>query len=122
MKNVTITLDDAVAARARVEAASRGESLSKFVRDLIEREIGRKANADRAVLDEFFEGPGYPGISKNWRGREGLYAERENDLLRRYERAGVHGGSRRTGAKIAGDRIGAARDRKKRARPKSAKS
>jgi hypothetical protein len=37
-------------------------------------------------LREFFVGPGYPGISKNWRGREALYAERENQLLRRYRR------------------------------------
>jgi hypothetical protein len=34
-------------------------------------------------LREFFNGPGYPGISKNWRGREALYAEREDELLRR---------------------------------------
>jgi hypothetical protein len=37
-------------------------------------------------LREFFVGPGYPGVSKNWRGREALYAERENQLLRRRRR------------------------------------
>jgi len=41
MTNVTITLDDAIA--ARVEARSRGQSL-KFMHELIEREIGRDAN------------------------------------------------------------------------------
>jgi hypothetical protein len=74
MKNVTITLDDATATRARVEAATRGKSLSKFVGELIEREIGREIGTGLAVLESFFEGPGYPGISKeedgqsNWCG------------------------------------------------------
>jgi hypothetical protein len=76
MKNVTITLEDAIATRARVEAASRGKSLSKFVRELIEREVGPGPKSDLDVLAEFLKGPGYPGISANWRGREDLYAER----------------------------------------------
>ena len=87
MKNVTITLDDVVVTRARIEAASRGKSLSKFVRELIEREIGRNAKSDLDVIREFTRGPGYPAISRNWRGREELYAEREDELLRRYELA-----------------------------------
>src|SRR5882672_10982826 len=91
MKNVTITLDDAIATCARVEAASRGQSLSKFVRELIEREIGREAKSDLDVIREFTRGPGYPGISRNWRGREELYAEREDELLRRYELTRLHG-------------------------------
>ena len=37
-------------------------------------------------LRKFLAGPGYPGISKNWRGREALYAEREDELLRRRDR------------------------------------
>jgi hypothetical protein len=87
MKNVTITLDDSIASRARIEAATRGQSLSKFVRGLIEREIGRDARSDLDVIREFTRGLGYPGISRNWRGREELYAEREDELLRRYELA-----------------------------------
>jgi ribbon-helix-helix CopG family protein len=87
MKNVTITLDDTIATRARVEAARRGKSLSKFVRELIEREIGRDDTSGLQAIEEFLKGPGYPGISRNWRGREELYAERENELLRRYQRA-----------------------------------
>jgi hypothetical protein len=90
MKNVTITLDDTIATRAGVEAASRGRSLSEFVRELIEREIGRGARTDLDVISEFTRGPGYPGISRNWRGREELYAEREDELLRRYELARLH--------------------------------
>ena len=87
MKNVTITLDDSIATRARVEAARRGKSLSRFVRELIEREIGRDEKSDLEAMEEFLKGPGYPGISRNWPGREELYAERENELLHRYERA-----------------------------------
>ncbi len=87
MKNVTITLDDAVASRARVEAASRGKSLSKFVGELIEREIGRVPENDLDAIREFTRGPGYPGISRNWRGQEALYAEREDELLHRYGKA-----------------------------------
>src|SRR5258707_9850155 len=91
MKTVTITLDNAIATRARVEAASRGQSLSKFVRELIEREIGRDTKSDLDVIRSFTRGPRYPGISRNWRGREELYAEREDELLRRYELARLHG-------------------------------
>ncbi len=91
MKTVTITLDNAIATRARVEAASRGQSLSKFVRELIEREIGRDTKSDLDVIRAFTRGPRYPGISRNWRGREELYAEREDELLRRYELARLHG-------------------------------
>ncbi len=84
MKNVTITPDDVIATRARVEAASRGKSLSKFVREWIEREIGRDP---KSVIREFTGGPGYRGISRNWRGREALYAEREDELLHLYGKA-----------------------------------
>jgi hypothetical protein len=84
-KKVTITLDDSLAARARVEAAGRGKSLSKFVGELIERELGRDDEVDLKTIKQFLFGPGYPGISKNWRGREVLYAEREDQLLRRSE-------------------------------------
>ncbi len=87
MKSVTITLDDVIATRACVEAASRGKSLSKFVRELIEREIGRDAKSDLDAIREFTGGPGYPGISRNWRGQEALYAEREDELLHRYGKA-----------------------------------
>jgi hypothetical protein len=38
-------------------------------------------------LEYFLKGSGFPGISRNWRGREELYAEREDELLLRYERS-----------------------------------
>jgi hypothetical protein len=90
MKDITVALDDAIAARAEAKAASRGESLSEFVQKLIEREIGHAiecdGKTDLEVMREFLRGPGYPGISKNWRGREALYDERLDELERRRER------------------------------------
>jgi hypothetical protein len=104
MKNVTITLDDALARRARVEAAARGRSLSKFIAELVEREVRQDPSAQLEVLETFFNGPGYPGISKNWRGREALYGERDAELLRRYQRSRLHGRPERTGeAASSGD-------------------
>ena len=121
MKNVTITLDDAIATRARVEAASRGKSLSRFIRELIEREVGRDEKSDLEVFREFARGPGYPGISKNWRGREELYAEREDELLRRYERNRLHGRPGGTGEEGSGNRSPGEHDDKPRSHSKSAK-
>jgi plasmid stability protein len=90
MKNVTITLPDDLARKARVEAAKADKSLSRFVADMLaERCKGEPVPADDAdklgPLREFFYGPGYPGISKVWKARDALYAEREDELLRRYE-------------------------------------
>jgi len=88
--NVMITLDDEITARAEAEAIRRGKNLSKFVQELIERLIGRDIErgdkTDLQVIREFIRGPGYPGISKNWRGREELYEERLDELERRRER------------------------------------
>jgi hypothetical protein len=92
MKNVTITLPEDLARRARVEAAKQDKSLSRFVADLLaERCKGEPGKL--GALEEFFYGPGYPGISKAWRGREALYAEREDELLRRYESSRLRDGS-----------------------------
>ncbi len=82
MKNVTITLPDDLARRARIEAAKQDKSLSRFVADLLEERCKKEEPDKLALLREFFDGPGYPGISKAWRGREALYAEREDELLR----------------------------------------
>ena len=69
MKNVTITLDETVAARARVAAAVQGKSLSRFICELVERAIGNQPKSQLEALEKFLSGPGYPGVSRNWRGR-----------------------------------------------------
>ena len=88
MKNVTITLPESLATRARIEAARLNKSLSSFIAGLLDArcppdQAGREEAL--AMLEEFLSGPGYPGISKVWKGRDALYAERENELLRRYD-------------------------------------
>src|SRR5947199_1850264 len=102
MKNVTITLDEAIASRARIAAATEGKSLSRFVSELVERAVAGQPKAQLEILEKFFSGPGYPGVSKSWRGREELYAEREDELLRRYERNRLRGGSGRPREASAG--------------------
>jgi hypothetical protein len=97
MKNVTITLPEDLARRARVEAAKEDKSLSRFIADLLEERCKAEQSDKLAALREFFDGPGYPGISKAWRGREALYAEREDELLRRHESHRLHARSARTG-------------------------
>jgi hypothetical protein len=91
MKNVTITLPEDLARRARVEAAKQDKSLSRFVADLLAERC--KGKTDKlAVLESFLNGPGFPGASKAWPGREALYAEREDELLRRYESSRLRDG------------------------------
>jgi hypothetical protein len=91
MKNVTITLDDTIATRADAEAASRGKSLSGFVSELIEREIGRKKMTDIEAMEKFLSGPGIPATTDPNRlpNRQELYNERIDELVRRYERSNL---------------------------------
>jgi hypothetical protein len=105
MKNVTITLPDDLARSARVEAAKQGKSLSRFIADLLAERFpaGQMTHEQMlAKLEKFWSGPGYPGIAKAWRGREALYAEGEDELLRRYKSSGVRARPKRTGKRVAG--------------------
>jgi hypothetical protein len=100
MKNVTITLPDDLALRVRVEAARQDKSVSRFIADLLAERCG-PADEQLAALEEFLSGPGFPGASENWLGREDLYAEREDQLLRRHQHSGVRRRSRGTGQAVA---------------------
>ena len=40
MKNVTVSLDDRVVADAKVKAARAGKSLSRYMADLVEADVG----------------------------------------------------------------------------------
>jgi len=44
MKNVTISMDEATAQWARIEAAKAGKSLSRFVGDVLASQIERKSS------------------------------------------------------------------------------
>ena len=125
MKNVTVTLPEDLARRARVAAARENKSLSRFIADLLDQKCGRASVPSHGealkALEEFWRGPGFPGVSKNWKGRDELYAERENKLLRGLEPPGLQ---RRSGlSSKASDRAGFAEKPRKfrHARSKSSK-
>jgi hypothetical protein len=48
MKNITITLDEQTAARARVEAAERNMSLSRYVGEVLRRELRHESEYEAA--------------------------------------------------------------------------
>lgn len=97
MKNVTISLDDTVVHDARVAAASQGKSLSRFVSEVLSDHLTR-SNRRRAIRD-FLDGPLWELTDENGRlpTREEIYAEREDELLRRHERAALRQGSKDPG-------------------------
>lgn len=56
MKNVTITMDEALVRKARVMAASEGKSLSRFIAETVERRVGRPVSQKEA-MERFLSGP-----------------------------------------------------------------
>jgi hypothetical protein len=113
MKNVTVTLPEDLATRARVAAARENKSLSRYIADLLaEKCRGAPPVPDREeairALEDFLSGPGFPGISENWKGRDELYAERDQELLRRHDDTGVR--KRPSKSRKAEDRLGFAED------------
>jgi hypothetical protein len=125
MKNVTITLEDDLATRARVEAARQNKSLSRYIADVLAERcaVDRPTREETlAVLKEFWDGPGYPGISQAWTGRDALYAEREDKLLRRHQPADLQYGPSGPGKAARGGGLAEKTRRYRRSRPKSAKS
>ena len=91
MKNVTVTLDDAIASRADAEAANRGKSLSGFVSELIEREVGREEMTDLEAMEKFLSGPDLATFGGEARlpTRQEFYDERIDELVRRYEHSNL---------------------------------
>ena len=84
-------------------------------------DIAGQPEAQLAALEKFFSDPGVAGISKNWRGREELYAEREDELLRRYEHSRLRGRSRRKGEAVIGLGFAEEADQRSNSRPKRSK-
>ncbi len=102
MKNVTITLDEDVAAWARVEAAKAGKSLSRYLADILSEQKRMAGNQRVAAFMQWLEGPGWASAGGVLPTREELYAEREDELLRRYERSRLRGGPKRSEKAAAG--------------------
>ena len=89
MKKFAVTLPNRLARRVRLAAAKEDKSVSRFVTDLLKERYGGEVESTkkRALFWQFLDGPGFAGASKAWPGREVLYGEREDELLRRYESA-----------------------------------
>ena len=87
---VTITLPEATLQRARVAAAQQNKSLSKFVSDLVSRNVGYDPEEILRGLSKYIDGPGFPGVAKDWPTREEIYADREEQLLRRHQHSRLH--------------------------------
>jgi hypothetical protein len=90
MKNVTITLDEAVLRWARIKAAEQETSVSRLVSELLETEMKRADAGDRAWQDYLARAPRHP-ISDGtpYPKREALY---DRPVLRRYERPDLREG------------------------------
>ena len=88
MRNVTISMDEELVRLAKVEAAKQDKSLSRFVAELVEREVryrpGYEEAMKRYLSRERFLRREDP--SKPLPRREELY---DRPVLRRHERARV---------------------------------
>lgn len=56
MKNVTVTMEDALLRKARIAAAHQGQSLSKFIAQAVERRLGGGMTRQEA-MGRFLAGP-----------------------------------------------------------------
>jgi hypothetical protein len=92
VKNVTIAVNEAVLLEARVKAAREGKSLSRYVADLMARDAGlaMSANQEHDEALEALLNMGKLDLSDE-QGRlprrEDIYAERDDELLRRHQRS-----------------------------------
>ena len=64
MKNVTVSMSEALLQRARIAAARDGKSLSKFVAEAVEQRVGRPMT-QREALDIFLGGPPLHVLDEN---------------------------------------------------------
>ncbi len=64
MKNVTVTMDEALLQRARIAAARDGKSLSRFVAEAVEQRVGRPMSQSES-LARFLAGPSWPVLDEN---------------------------------------------------------
>ena len=72
MKNVTITLDEDTASRARVQAAERNMSLSRFVGEVLRDRMGKHDEYEAAMRSWLARGP-----FKELKGPPERYPKRE---------------------------------------------
>ena len=109
MKNVTISMDENTLAWVRVKAAEAGQSVSRWISQLLTESRARGADDDveeaiRAI-DEFLATPEIP-ISENGKAfdRNELYDSDER--FRRFDDLDLPRGSERTGQENQGPGVG----------------
>ena len=119
MKNVTITLDEALYGWARVEAAKKGMSLSRYVASILDERRAPDHEAQLAILEEFFDGPGWPGVAQDLPKRDELY---DRPALLRHEPARLRDGSDRSEPASAQHELGPQSAAKQEARREPADS
>ena len=90
MKNLTITLDEDLFSWARVEAAKQGQSLSRFVAQALAARRAPELADQLAILEAFFQGPGWPGVAENLPTRDEIY---DRPALLRHEHPRLRHGS-----------------------------
>jgi hypothetical protein len=81
MRNVTITLDNETASQAKVRAAERGMSLSRYIGEILRREL-RSGDIYDAAYRSWRAARPWPleGAQQKYPGREELY---DRPVLRR---------------------------------------
>ncbi len=70
MKNVTVSLDEGLIERAQAAAAREGKSLSDYMAEAMERQIGKPAPpsiSQREALRRFLAGPPLHVVDENGR-------------------------------------------------------
>jgi hypothetical protein len=77
MPNMTITADEDVLRRVRVEAATRNVSVSRFVGELLREKFDAEDQYEKAMADFFSRGPYLSPPARedgrSWPTREELY-------------------------------------------------
>ena len=76
MKNVTITMDDAVADWARIEAAKRNTSVSRLVGEMLLEKMQREDAYGRAEREWLADDVTFMSSAQPYPKRAEIYAER----------------------------------------------
>lgn len=76
MKNVTITMDDAVADWARIEAARLNTSVSRLVGEMLADKMRHDDAYERAMREWMSDTSGFQSDGRPYPTREETYAER----------------------------------------------
>lgn len=97
MRNVTLAIDEALLERARALAERRQTTLNAMVRSLLTEAVeqeSRVAAAKEGLRRLMDKSVGTLSPDFKW-NREEIYAEREDRLLSRHERADLRGGGKK---------------------------